>query len=144
MNYKKLYTDALERARYLYNAAMDTGYMGECKTLEVLFPELKESEDERIRKAIIEFFELQEDNTTYSFIPKQDIIAWLEKQGEKKPFDGEKEKAELKEKEDEWIRNSIIENLKGNMCRTDGDYTLLNRQINWLKKQGESIRIKEN
>lgn len=48
--------------------------------LERIFPELKGSEDERIRKAIMEFFELQDDNTTYSFIPKKDILAWLEKQ----------------------------------------------------------------
>lgn len=54
------------------------------QTLNYLFPELKESEDERIRKAIMEFFELQDDNTTYSFIPKKDIIAWLEKQGNAK------------------------------------------------------------
>lgn len=44
---------------------------------------------------------------------------------------------ELKESEDEKIRKSIIENLKGNMCRTDGDYDLLNKQITWLEKQGE-------
>lgn len=45
-----------------------------------MFPELKESDDEKIRKAIIEFFELQDDNTTYSFVPKKKILAWLEKQ----------------------------------------------------------------
>lgn len=39
-----------------------------------------ESKDEKIRKAIVEFFELQDDNTTYSFIPKKDILAWLEQQ----------------------------------------------------------------
>ena len=39
-----------------------------------------ENKDEKIRKAIVEFFELQDDNTTYSFIPKKDILAWLEKQ----------------------------------------------------------------
>jgi len=49
------------------------------------FP-IDESEDEKIRKAIIEFFELQDDNTTYSLIPKKDILAWLEKQGEHANF----------------------------------------------------------
>jgi hypothetical protein len=44
---------------------------------------------------------------------------------------------ELAKSEDERIRKSIIENLKGNMCRTDGDYDLLNKQIAWLEKQGE-------
>ena len=48
------------------------------------FPELQESEDERIRKAIITFFESEDDNTTYALVPKKDILAWLEKQVEKK------------------------------------------------------------
>jgi len=45
------------------------------------FPELAESDDERIRKAIITFFESEDDNTTYALVPKKDILAWLEKQG---------------------------------------------------------------
>ena len=51
---------------------------------EEIFPELKENKDERIKKAIIEFFESEDDNTTYSLVRKKDIIAWLEKQGEQK------------------------------------------------------------
>ena len=39
------------------------------------------SEDERIRKAIITFFESEDDNTTYALVPKKDILAWLERQG---------------------------------------------------------------
>lgn len=50
-------------------------------TLERIFPELKEDDDERIKKAIIEFFESEDDNTTCSLVQKKDIIAWLEKQG---------------------------------------------------------------
>ncbi len=46
---------------------------------------------------------------------------------------------ELKESEDEKIRKTIIENLKGNMYRTDADYELLNKQIAWLEKQGETL-----
>ena len=78
MDYKKKYEEALERAKKYYNREL----YAECNgsLVEDIFPELKESEDERIRKAIIEFFQLQEDNTTYSFIPKKDILAWLEKQ----------------------------------------------------------------
>ena len=48
---------------------------------EEIFPELKENKDERIKKAIIEFFESEDDNTTYSLVRKKDIIDWLEKQG---------------------------------------------------------------
>lgn len=64
-----------------------------------IFPELKESEDERIRKAIITFFESEDDNTTYALVPKKDILAWLEKQGEQKPA----EKIEPKFQHGQWI-----------------------------------------
>lgn len=50
---------------------------------------------------------------------------------------------ELTMSEDEKIRNSIIENLKGNMYRADGDYDLLNKQIAWLEKQQSVEEIVE-
>lgn len=72
------YKERLERTKELYPTAnADQRYVLEC-----LFPELKETEDEKIRKAIVEFFVLQDDNTTYSFVPKEQILAWLEKQSE--------------------------------------------------------------
>jgi len=80
-DYKKMYEDLLERIKQMANAQPEVTKAA----IESQFPELKESEDERIRKAIIQFFELQDDNTTYSLIPKKDIIAWLEKKGEQKP-----------------------------------------------------------
>lgn len=70
MNYEKLYKEALKRARKIYNAAMDAGYIGDCKTFEVLFPELKESEDERIRKEFVEY------TRTDAFIEK--AWGWIE------------------------------------------------------------------
>lgn len=54
--------------------------------LETLIPELAESEDERIRKGLIELIE----NWNYPqelFTTKRNIIAWLEKQKEQKPDD---------------------------------------------------------
>ena len=47
--------------------------------LETLFPELKESEDERIRKELIAFLK------TYNTLAVSRYISWLEKQCEKKP-----------------------------------------------------------
>lgn len=92
----KRYDEAIERARALNNGE-DVDVEAGTTICEYIFPELKESEDERIRKAIIEFFELQDDNTTYSFIPKKDIIAWLEKQGKhlENYDEAEKEKADF-------------------------------------------------
>ncbi len=81
-NYKEKYEAVIERAKKELEAYTSQDCEG-AKQIVRIFPELKESEDERIRKAIIEFFQLQEDNTTYSFISKKDILAWLEKQGNK-------------------------------------------------------------
>lgn len=50
------------------------------KALENLFPELVESEDEKIRKALINFFNIKP-GLTYGFDNK-DIIDWLERQRE--------------------------------------------------------------
>lgn len=50
----KAYDEALERAKKLHDKI----------DIKEIFPELSESEDERIKKAIIEFFESEDDNTT--------------------------------------------------------------------------------
>ena len=59
--------------------------------LENIFPELKESEGERIRKAIISGMIALKNNQnikTFAAIPIDDCIAWLEKQSEKDPCIG--------------------------------------------------------
>ena len=76
-SYEQKYKEALGWMKSLYG-----GLHGKTKEeAEKYFPELAESEDERIRKAIITFFESEDDNTTYALVPKKDILAWLEKQG---------------------------------------------------------------
>lgn len=64
------YEEALERAR----AGMP---------IDEVFPELKESEDERIRKALIKQFSAIS-METWAGIPKTDIISYLERQKEQK------------------------------------------------------------
>ena len=53
------------------------------QTLDLLFPELKKSEDERIRKALIEYFTTSDNNSYYAVggVATKKILAWLEKQG---------------------------------------------------------------
>jgi hypothetical protein len=48
-----------------------------------IFPELKESEDEKVRKAIINVFASHKDYEVFFGVSVEDILAWLEKQGEK-------------------------------------------------------------
>ena len=78
-DYEKKYKNALEKAKSMIDDLRKGEDILAVSDLEEMFPELK-NKDEEIRKAIIEFFELQDDNTTYSLIPKKDILAWLEKQ----------------------------------------------------------------
>ena len=88
MNYEKAYKEALERARE-FQKSKD----GLCVlTAESIFPELAESEDERIKETLIDYFKIYKKQEecgikTFFGIPTDNIIAWLEKQGEKKATD---------------------------------------------------------
>ena len=75
MDYEKKYKEALERARdYKNNIVHKELTVGE-SIMDYIFPELKESEDERIRKEIIDVIQ-----HTFSEISrgKKKWIAWLE------------------------------------------------------------------
>ena len=79
MDCEKKYNEALERARKIHN---DTVFDYVKGMIEEIFPELKDSEDERIRKKLIEYFNVYPKDY-YGELKKSHIIAWLEKQGER-------------------------------------------------------------
>ena len=88
MDYKEKYERALERAKDMlaYKEVRQ-------EDMEYLFPELEESEDEKIRKAIHIYLDWLDGRKEYQ--PKgkytiRDMIVWLEKQGEKKPTENAK------------------------------------------------------
>lgn len=83
MNYEKKYKEALERARELQE---NSNGMILKKWLWGVFPELKESEDERVRKGLIKAVSgILKGNTLYGTdVTREEAIAWLEKQEEKK------------------------------------------------------------
>ena len=84
MDYKKKYETALERAKVIYQGSYKPDTAATiAEILQNVFPELIESEDERIRKAILEHIQL----CTESIPDRDKFIAWLEKQGEQKPVD---------------------------------------------------------
>ena len=68
------YDEALEKAKRLYEKGTIT------ESLCHIFPELKESDDEKIRKELMDFVV---DNTICTDGRREKWIAWLEKQGEK-------------------------------------------------------------
>ena len=78
MDYEKAYKEALERAKEEFYASNSFGK----GTIEYIFPELAESEDERIRKDIIVLVKDWWDRVNKDNIStKETMIAWLEKQG---------------------------------------------------------------
>ena len=77
------YDLAIEAAKRIYKN-MEEGYnFGGMEDLEVIFPELKESEDERIRKEIISHLQYLAKYCQESIPNVDKWIDWLEKQGEK-------------------------------------------------------------
>jgi hypothetical protein len=76
------YDEAIERA----NSLLSSNQLGNAWIYKLL-PELKESEDERIRKGIIYGLNYLERELSWDFLDNVDILdayAWLEKQREKK------------------------------------------------------------
>jgi hypothetical protein len=71
MDSEKKYKEALERARKIHN---QTGFDYEKGLIEEIFPELRESEDEKTRKRIIALV-----TTHGQGMYKGDMLAWLEK-----------------------------------------------------------------
>jgi hypothetical protein len=116
----KAYDEAIKRAKQLYVDGMPQISRN---TTEYIFPELKESEDERIKEAIIATIHL------YYGEPLEDeakeMLAWLEKQGEKKPA--------LREEDEQHI-DSLLKRLDG-LCRNEFERTrfAINEDEDWLK-----------
>ena len=126
MDYEKKYKEALERAKSLIGDTIieESGQ----HIAEVIFPELAESEDEKIRKAIHIYLDWLDGRKDYQ--PKgdytiKDMIAWLEKQGEQKQTD----KVEPKFHEGEWI---VQENI--------GTYKVIEVRESWY----EVIDVEDN
>jgi hypothetical protein len=129
MEYKEKYEMALERARvWKEKSGMPADKQG---ILDDIFPELAESEGEKVRKALIEMVrdrtgdELWVDYNVH----KEEVLAWLEKQGEQKPIEWDADdddkffflKARLKDYEDciiydeeisEWQKSNVRETTK--------------------------------
>ena len=129
-----------DEAKYIMKEYLESGNAGVIaeNTIKKAFPELKESEDERIRTLIIS--SIKNDMTVGSTKNKEECIAWLEKQGEQKPADNIESSAQNKpwSKEDEEMFIEIILDLKALKNRDTGEAgkAAYQREIDWL----ESLR----
>ena len=81
MDYEKKYKDALAWMRDLYPELHGAAK----EDAEHYFPELKESEDERIRKALLKQFSgcIKDEEFCHTGFTYAEITAWLEKQKER-------------------------------------------------------------
>ena len=80
MNYETKYKQALERAKKLYEQGTITESLG------YVFPELKEDDDERIRKAIhiyLDWLDGRKDYQPKGVYTIRDMIDWVIKQDKK-------------------------------------------------------------
>ena len=96
MDYEKKYKEAQGWIEKIYPTLQHEQQM----EAEAFFPELAESEDERIRKAIHIYLDWLDGRKDYQ--PKgdytiKDMIAWLEKQGEQNPGNKELAKKLIKQ-----------------------------------------------
>ena len=157
----RAYDEALKWMRELY-----PGLHGATKEdAEHYFPELRESEDERIRKALVWHLKADVDFVSNG-VTKAECIAYLEKQKEQKPevdestkrlnknwmkqyFDEQQEQkpAEWSEEDADMLNCCIssIEEAKENRYaykETDGD-TSYDREIDWLKSLRPSWKPSE-
>ena len=118
------YLEALEQARNYYpdNLFLDT-----------IFPELAESEDERIRKWLVEL--VKNTDTNHSNIKLSEncklALAYLEKQKEQKPTEWSEE--------DEYCRNQLIVFCEN--CMQQDSAAI--RCANWLKSLRPSWKPSE-
>ena len=92
MNYEKAYKEALERAKIWQEHLYEVGDKDYADELNYIFPELKESDDEKIRRGLINGFNECLKSSQYPIsaqkywhnIKIEDIFSWLERQGEQK------------------------------------------------------------
>lgn len=87
MEYERKYKAALKWMQSLYS-----GLHGATKEeAEHYFPELKDSEDERIVKCLLNYFNhVRYNGLDLKGTDVDEVIVWLEKQGEKKPTENAK------------------------------------------------------
>lgn len=80
MNYEKAYKDALSRAKDVHTYCDDREQL---RKIESIFPELAESEEEKIRKKLIHLVYKSYEQGGYALHKDEadEMLTWLEKQG---------------------------------------------------------------
>ena len=86
----KAYDEAIERARKRYKECLEQGVVGMAENFAMVFPELQESEDERIRKMLVELVK-NCGELNFTEVSREAALAYLEKHKEQKPVEWSEE-----------------------------------------------------
>ena len=133
MDYEKKYNEAIEKAKEIIKYYKERNRdEASIEDLEIIFPELKESDDDNIRGAIIDHLK---DNNLIEW------AAWLEKQGEHNSTWSEEDDNNMIMVEDrlsdylDYIRgdNSLTKHRKNSIKEEVIGY------VNWLKSLKERV-----
>lgn len=111
------------------------------KTLEYLFPELAESEDERTRKELVDFVV---GNTIYKDGRREKYLTWLEKQKELTSDEEKQGKEDVLWCISQAKKHAKDENEMGTCWFAEKWLEKQGDAKRGLEKQGESIEIKRN
>lgn len=163
MDYKKAYQEALERAKYLKENTDSVGAKDISYTFEYIFPELRESEDEKIRKEIIEFLIWLKEFRNGGYEPSgkyviEDMIAWLEKRGDLKLLNNEeyqtlpvetldrlyaaeKELEQLKQGKQKHSWNEEDREMLDNCLGLIQEIDCTKEEQNWLKSLKDRVQL---
>lgn len=148
----KRYDEAIEGIQEILSSGQDSIKMSRLQLrLQGIFPELKESEDEKIRKELIEHIKANKeaDYVLFKKFSPDDVIAWLEKQGQvKESIISQHENRTCKENddsltsEDERVRKHLISLVKnwdkdGIFPKYTSNTNDIKQILAWLEKQGE-------
>lgn len=126
MDYEKKYKEALGWMKSVYPTM--TGAVKE--DAEHYFPELKESEDERIRKGIIRNLEYLMDRAE-GFVKNElkERIAWLKKQGEHTEWSEEDKKMIIN------ICKNLYDYPRVNSPFDNNSFKEAQKQVDWFKSR---------
>lgn len=102
----KAYDEALHKAKRIINVCVDDNT--ECRSMtaciQQIFPELKESGDENIRKNLLGYLHTLPNHFSHNGSLVTEWVAWLEKQGGQKPVDKVEPKQDWNEEDKKMSR----------------------------------------
>ena len=121
MDYEKKYKEALERMKIWVSEDTPDEFFDTHEVHTFVFPEIAESGDEKIRKALCAFVnDSNGDSLWIDYdVHKEDALAYLEKQGEQKPVEWSEE--------DKSMALTLMRDIE---------------QVSFISKEGKNKRIK--